>query len=193
MKNLSKEEFMIEQLLPQAVELVKSGQKGTARDLLLTIVESDQTNETAWLWLVETLENDQQRMRALERCLKFIPDSQHAQHGLEKLITRQKEFVSSEIIIEEHSTIELNIHGERLIMNQMAIKANDTEFVEEERLPEISKDLSQMKLVKRRWIGVFLGLLGLLVLFSVIAGSVALSQYLWPARDGSFYLYLFLG
>ena len=184
---------MNEQVLTQAVELVKSGQKEAGRDLLLKIVESDQAIETAWLWLVETLDNDKQCLRALERCLMYNPHSQHAQRGLAKLRSRQKEIISLERTIEEQSMTELKFHGKRVMSNQVAIKADDTELVEEERLPENSTDLSQKKLTYRRRIGVFLGLLGLLVLFSVIAGSIALSQYLWPAGDGSYYLYSFLG
>jgi hypothetical protein len=241
---------MDEQLLSQAVELVKSGEKNAARDRLLKILESDQTNEIAWLWLVETLDNDQQRMRALERCLKFIPDSQHARLGLEKLRSRQKDIavhagtIQNQFTIEpdiqvenaptaftygEPSDLELvetvlsederakqieqeplieddqyNLLGsepvqpnvsleiERLDTKSAEIKAEGTELIEEKETPEISPELDQKKRAQRRSVALILGFLGLLVLISVIAGSMALSQYLWPLRDGSFDLKLFL-
>lgn len=71
--------------LSQAISLIRSGQKDQARDLLYALLKADPHNEMAWLWLAETLPNDEQRIRALEQCLKAIPESQLARKGLERM------------------------------------------------------------------------------------------------------------
>ncbi len=69
--------------LIQAISLVKSGKKEEARALLLEVVWDEPQNENAWLWLVEAMPDNAQRVRALEECLRHNPQSQRAKTGLE--------------------------------------------------------------------------------------------------------------
>jgi Tfp pilus assembly protein PilF len=49
-------------LLNEGIAAAKSGQAAQARDLLMQVVEADENNESAWLWLsgvVESLEDRQ--------------------------------------------------------------------------------------------------------------------------------------
>jgi hypothetical protein len=71
--------------LSQAISLIRSGQKDQARTILYDLLKADPHNEMGWLWLAETLPNDEQRIRALEQCLKVIPESQLARKGLERM------------------------------------------------------------------------------------------------------------
>jgi hypothetical protein len=71
--------------LSQAISLIRSGQKDQARSLLYDLLKADPHNEMAWLWLTETLVTDEQRIQALEQCLKSNPESQLARRGLERL------------------------------------------------------------------------------------------------------------
>jgi len=75
--------------LSEAIALIKAGRQDNARPILLQILKEDPRNETAWLWLVQTLPTDEQRIAALEQCLKFIPNSQRARLGLENLRARK--------------------------------------------------------------------------------------------------------
>ena len=73
---------MTSEQLSRAIGLIRSGEREEARELLQRVVAQDPTIEKAWLWLVETLPDDTQRVAALEMCLKFNPDSQLARRGL---------------------------------------------------------------------------------------------------------------
>jgi peptide/nickel transport system permease protein len=75
--------------IAQAITLIHQGRKEQARQILLALVKADPRNEAAWLWLVETVENDTERIRVLEQCLKRVPQSQRAQTGLAHLRTKQ--------------------------------------------------------------------------------------------------------
>jgi WD40 repeat protein len=70
------------QLFKKAVARAQSGDKANARRIFLEIVETDPLNESAWLWLADSLPTDNQRIAALEQCLKHIPDSKNAKKAL---------------------------------------------------------------------------------------------------------------
>jgi peptide/nickel transport system permease protein len=75
--------------IAQAITLIHQGQKEQARQILLALVKANPRDEAAWLWLVETVDNDTERIRLLEQCLKRIPQSHRAQTGLAHLRTKQ--------------------------------------------------------------------------------------------------------
>ncbi len=72
-------------LVTQAIGLVRAGQAVEARRILLQVVKDEPQNEAAWLWLVQSLPNDAQRIAALEQCLRQIPGSEKARLGLDRL------------------------------------------------------------------------------------------------------------
>ncbi|MDR3576539.1 MAG: hypothetical protein P4L50_21955 [Anaerolineaceae bacterium] len=74
---------MTSEQLGNAISLVKTGYKEEAREILFQIIMDDPHNETAWIWLVETMPNDADRVTTLEQCLKYNPESKMAQKGLE--------------------------------------------------------------------------------------------------------------
>jgi peptide/nickel transport system permease protein len=75
--------------IAQAITHIHQGQKEQARQILLALVKADPRNESAWLWLVETVDNDTERIRVLEQCLKRLPQCQRAQTGLAHLRAKQ--------------------------------------------------------------------------------------------------------
>ncbi len=74
---------MTSELLVNAISLVKTGYKDQAREILFQIIQDDPHNESAWIWLVETMPTDSDRIAILEQCLKYNPESKMAQQGLE--------------------------------------------------------------------------------------------------------------
>jgi len=58
---------------PEAVTLIRQGQKNKPVRSCLRASKPIRADEIAWLWLAETAENDDQRLRVLARCLKLIP------------------------------------------------------------------------------------------------------------------------
>jgi hypothetical protein len=71
--------------LENAIQLIKQGQKADAQQILQAIIKSDPKNIQAWFWYVETCSTTDQRIQALETCLKMNPGNQqvtNALHGL---------------------------------------------------------------------------------------------------------------
>ncbi len=76
---------MSSQDLNRAIQLARAGDKKTARQILLRVVQEQPTNEMAWIWLADTMPDDARRIATLKQCLKLIPDSQVARKALQAL------------------------------------------------------------------------------------------------------------
>ena len=70
-------------LLRQGIAAAKMGQKETARNLLTRVVEQDERNLTAWLWLSGVVESLDDKQVCLENVLALDPENQAARQGLE--------------------------------------------------------------------------------------------------------------
>ena len=92
--------------VPQAATLIRAGQLAEARRILLLELKENPANESAWLWLVQTLPDDAKRIAALEQCLRFNPQSQKARNGLNLLRARGSADSSSPRPAEAPSTTE---------------------------------------------------------------------------------------
>lgn len=75
------EEQIAEWLYDGVVALIH-GDKETARDLLLKVVEADERNEEAWLWLSGAVDDLEDRQVALENVLEINPDNEYARLGM---------------------------------------------------------------------------------------------------------------
>jgi tetratricopeptide (TPR) repeat protein len=75
----------IDAWLRGGIEATKAGEKDKARRFLEQVVEADQTNETAWLWLSAVVDTREERIKCLERALKLNPANQDAKMALEWL------------------------------------------------------------------------------------------------------------
>ncbi len=80
---------MPSQDLMRAVQLARAGEKDAARRILLRLVQQEPTDEMAWIWLVDTMPSDAQRVATLKQCLKHLPGSKHARKALAILQARQ--------------------------------------------------------------------------------------------------------
>lgn len=69
-------------LLKQGIAAARTGRKAEARDKLTLVVELDEQNEQAWLWLSGVVESDHDRRVCLENVLTLNPTSTAAQKGL---------------------------------------------------------------------------------------------------------------
>jgi|GEM_PF-2398282 WD40 repeat protein len=81
---------MSSQDLNRAIQLARAGDKKTARQILLQLVQKEPTNEMAWIWLADTMPDDARRIATLKQCLKLIPDSQIARKALQVLESAHK-------------------------------------------------------------------------------------------------------
>jgi hypothetical protein len=71
--------------LNQAIVAAKSGRKAEARRLLEAVLDADERNERAWLWLSDVVESDEERFVCLENVLTINPDNEVAHKGLAAL------------------------------------------------------------------------------------------------------------
>ncbi len=75
----------IQQWLQDGIAAVKRGNGEQARQLLMQVVEADERNEQAWLWLSGVVATNDERRVCLENVLAINPDSTVAKKGLLKL------------------------------------------------------------------------------------------------------------
>jgi tetratricopeptide (TPR) repeat protein len=76
------EENSLQALLEEGIAAAKAGQKERARQCLMRVVEADEANERAWLWLSGVVEGLDDRQVCLENVLALNPDSGPAKKGL---------------------------------------------------------------------------------------------------------------
>src|SRR5687768_7753987 len=69
-------------LLQQAIAAAKAGNRSAARQLLLQIVNEDERNEQAWLWLSGVVDDPAEQRIALENVLDINPRNASALKGM---------------------------------------------------------------------------------------------------------------
>ena len=88
-------------LLRQGIAAAKSGQKETARYLLTQVVERDENNVTAWMWLSGVVENLNDKEVCLENVLALDPNNQVAHKGLDWVRQQREASVYTPPLISE--------------------------------------------------------------------------------------------
>jgi hypothetical protein len=71
--------------LNQAILAAKAGRKAEARRLLEAVLNADERNEQAWLWLSGVVDDAEERAICLENVLIINPGNQAARQGLAAL------------------------------------------------------------------------------------------------------------
>lgn len=79
------DELSSEQLLRQGIAAVRAGHRDEGRAILLRVIEHDERNEAAWLWLSGAVEDLEERQICLENVLAINPQNAVAQAGLQRL------------------------------------------------------------------------------------------------------------
>jgi tetratricopeptide (TPR) repeat protein len=74
-----------ESLLQEGIAAARAGELARARDLLTRVVQQDDTNAEAWLWLSGVVDNAEEREACLENVLALDPDNEPATQGLLKI------------------------------------------------------------------------------------------------------------
>ncbi len=79
----------LEATLKQAIVAAKSGRKAEARHLLETVLDVDERNEQAWLWLSGVVKSHEEQVICLQNVLTVNPHNEAALKGLETLRAAQ--------------------------------------------------------------------------------------------------------
>lgn len=77
-------------LLREGIAAAKAGQRERARDLLMRVVEQDEENALAWLWLSDVADSLDDQEICLENVLTLDPDNDVARQGL-AFVRKQRE------------------------------------------------------------------------------------------------------
>ena len=78
----------VEQWLRQGIAAAKAGDMQRAYEVLLRVVDVDEYNEQAWLWLSSVVQSDADREVCLENVLAINPENKLAKAGLVHLHAR---------------------------------------------------------------------------------------------------------
>jgi hypothetical protein len=81
----------IDRMLYEGAVAVREGRHGDAQGLLLQVIERDEQNEQAWLWLSGAVEDPADQQVALENVLAINPSNTAAREGLAWLRERYGE------------------------------------------------------------------------------------------------------
>src|SRR5512138_1447294 len=73
---------MTENLLERGISAAITGSRDEARALLTQVIEADDRNEQAWLWMAGLVEDPEDIRTCLENVLHLNPDNVKAQQGL---------------------------------------------------------------------------------------------------------------
>lgn len=75
----------VEAMVRAGVEAYRAGKKAEARTLLEKVLELDEYNEQAWLWLSAVVETPEEKRTCLENVLVINPRNDNARTGLKSL------------------------------------------------------------------------------------------------------------
>lgn len=75
----------LQQKLKAGVDAAKRGDRITARRLLEQVVQADENNELAWMWLASAVNTVAERRSCLERVLQINPRNERAAEALRRL------------------------------------------------------------------------------------------------------------
>ncbi|MBI3160473.1 MAG: tetratricopeptide repeat protein [Chloroflexi bacterium] len=71
-----------ERMFQEAIEAIRSGQRGRARDLLTRLLRTVQDDPNLWLYMSAVVESEKERIYCLESALKLDPNNEAARRGL---------------------------------------------------------------------------------------------------------------
>ncbi len=66
----------------EAVEALREGNKTRARELLTSLLKTDQNNATYWVWMSATVDSTKERIYCLQTAFKLDPENATAKRGL---------------------------------------------------------------------------------------------------------------
>jgi tetratricopeptide (TPR) repeat protein len=111
--------------LTDGIAAVKAGQRAEARELLLRVVNADENNVRAWLWLSDVVTTLEDREVCLQNVLALDPENEAAQRGLAKVHTE----IETTPEIEPESALP-HVEVETAPVNRVAFDFSDTELAD---------------------------------------------------------------
>jgi formylglycine-generating enzyme required for sulfatase activity len=155
----------INDLLKQGIAALKAGYKTEARSLLMQVVQQDERNESAWLWLSGAVDTDEERRICLENVLAINPNNRAAERGLQSLITKE-EVRSLDTVSQVVSSPGLAAPWEPTTQRPAAVTTPDVTLHQRRKVPDTRRKPSR----KRTGLLIGLGTGVSLIVCGTIAG-----------------------
>jgi type VI secretion system protein VasI len=85
----------MDDLLQQGITAYKAGKRDEARKIFITVVKQSPDSETAWNWMYQASNNDQERIHCLKQILRINPKNEKANGALNQLMNFEPPLQSS--------------------------------------------------------------------------------------------------
>ena len=85
----------LEEKLQQGIDAARANDKKAARAILKEVVEADETQAAAWLWLYKVVDSLEEKAICLDNVLTLEPDNDYARERLIRIKSEQKKLVDS--------------------------------------------------------------------------------------------------
>src|SRR3982751_2536210 len=95
----------------QGIEAAREGKKAEAKDFFQQVVDADDKNEKAWMWLASVVETDEERRVCLSNVLFINPGNERAQTAMAKLDVRSQQQKQEEEVVPGVSRRQLMMFG----------------------------------------------------------------------------------
>src|SRR5690242_6953099 len=95
----------------QGIEAAREGKKAEAKSFFQQVVDQDDKNEKAWMWLASVVGTDEERRVCLSNALFINPNNERAQAAMAKLDARSQQAKQDEEVMPGISRRQLLIFG----------------------------------------------------------------------------------
>src|SRR3954453_3610404 len=95
----------------QGIEAAREGKKADDKNFFQQVVDADDKNEKAWMWLASVVETDEERRVCLSNALFINPNNERAQAAMAKLDARSQQAKQDEEVMPGISRRQLLIFG----------------------------------------------------------------------------------
>lgn len=82
---MSSEDQNLEQILQMGIKAAKQGNRQGARVLFRQVLDDDNRNDRAWVWMASVAENKAKQRQYLETALRINPNNSAARKAIQKM------------------------------------------------------------------------------------------------------------
>jgi tetratricopeptide (TPR) repeat protein len=199
--------------LTDGIAAAKAGKRAEARELLLRVVNADENNVRAWLWLSGVVTTLEDREVCLQNVLALDPENEAAQRGLAKVraeieaapkLEPESALPHVEAEIRPEAKIAFNFTDTELNDPLLCVYCAHLTREEDRQCPNCKRDLVATFYERERprwiWTGWMVSMAeaifsagGLLVLIGILASALSVVKYSGQGGDISQLLLMYLG
>lgn len=89
----------MDDLLEQGITAYNAGKRDEARNIFITVVKQNPDSESAWGWMYQASNNDQERIHCLKQILRINPKSEKAKQMLDTITGQEFPFETAQKVV----------------------------------------------------------------------------------------------